>query len=373
MTRVVSSVLELMRATPLVRLRGRTVSKPVAQLWGKLELAMPGQMKDRVALECITDAEARGNLRPPGLIVESSSGTFAEGLARVGTIKGYRVMIVTDPRLDDTSAAKLRALGAELEVVPADSYEPIGGWQAARLRRLREVLQRHPGAFWPRQYDTPSNPAAYTGMADELVDALGDNIIALVAAVGSGGSLCGTAAGIRRRMSRIRIVAVDAVGSVQFNQPNCKRLQTGHGNSIISENINYEIINEVHWLSDAEAFGGCRELARREGIFAGGSSGAVYIVASWVAEHFEPYQHVVAIFPDRGDRYASTIYSDVYLKSHGIDPQNLDASAEPAKIRYGYDIARSWSWSELPHDGSVPYHAAEAKTSFNLTADLGLS
>ncbi|ATB34305.1 pyridoxal phosphate-dependent enzyme [Melittangium boletus DSM 14713] len=364
-----SSVLELMKNTPLARLRGRSVSAPRARLWGKLELAMPGQMKDRVALQAVEDAEARGELRPGGVIAESSSGTMAEGLARVGSLKGYRVIIVTDPRMDTTAAAKLRALGAELEIV--DTYHPEGGWQYSRLQRLREVLARNPGAFWPRQYDTPSNPNAYVNhLSQELLEALGSNLAAVVGTVGSGGSLSGTAAALRQRLPDIRIVAVDAVGSVQFNQPNLKRLQSGHGNSIIAGNINYRVMDEAHWLSDGEVFSGCWELARREGIFAGGSSGAAYIVASWIAEQYGPDRDVVVILPDRGDRYAETIYSQDYLAKHGL--VGIEAAAQPQRIRYGVDVAERWSWAPLPHDGSVPYHAADAILSGHLTRELGL-
>jgi cysteine synthase A len=365
----VSSVLELMKNTPLVALRGRAVSKPRAQVWGKLELSMPGQMKDRVALKMVTDAEARGELRPGGVVVESSSGTMAEGLARVGAVKGYRVIIITDPRIDVSTAAKLRALGAEVQVV--DTYHPTGGWQQSRLERLREVLQSVPGAYWPRQYDSPSNPGAYSEqMANELIEALGGNIAALVGSVGSGGSLSGTAAALKKRLPQVRVVAVDAVGSVQFHQPNLPRLQSGHGNSIIAGNINYRLIDEAHWLADGEVFHGCRELARREGIFAGGSSGAVYIVASWLAEQFGSDAHVVGILPDKGDRYGETIYSDDYLAKHHLT--HAEAAAAPLPIRYGVDVAERWSHAPLPHDGSVPYHAPDVALSAELTRALGL-
>ncbi|HEX4422650.1 MAG TPA: cysteine synthase family protein [Kofleriaceae bacterium] len=365
----VSSVLDLMNNTPLVRLRGRTVSHPRAQLWAKLELAMPGQMKDRVALKMVSDAEASGALRPGGTIVESSSGTMAEGLARVGNLKGYRVIIVTDPRLDASTTAKLRALGADLEIV--DKYHPTGGWQQSRLERLKQVLTRNPSAFWPRQYETASNPGAYIDhMSNELWDDLGSGIAALVGTVGSGGSLSGTAIALRKRIPDLRVIAVDAVGSVQFYQPNLPRLQSGHSNSIIPGNINYSVIDEAHWLSDGEVFNACHELSRREGIFAGGSSGAAYVVASWVAEQLAPDQSVVCILPDKGDRYGGTIYSEAFHAEHKLT--GVHAAAQPERIRYGVDIAKRWSWAPLPHDGSVAYHAPDAVRSADLIRELGL-
>ncbi|MDY7225125.1 cysteine synthase family protein [Hyalangium rubrum] len=365
----VSSVLELMKNTPLVALKGREASRPRASLWAKLELSLPGAMKDRVALKAVEDAEASGRLKPGGLIVESTSGTMGEGLARVASLKGYELIIITDPRLDQSSVNKLRALGARVDIV--DNYHPTGGWQQSRLERLREVLRANPGAFWPRQYDTPSNPEAYTSaVATELLEAFGPRLGALVGTVGSGGSLSGTAAGLRKLLPGLRVVAVDAVGSVQFNQPNRPRLQSGHSNSIIAGNINYRAIDEVHWLSDGEAFGGCWELARREGIFGGGSSGAAYVAASWVAEQLEPDQHVVIIMPDRGDRYGETIYSESFLTQKGI--AGVQAAAQPMRIRYGVDVAERWSYAPLPHDGSVPYYASTVKRSVDLMRELGL-
>jgi cysteine synthase A len=368
--RKVTSVLDLMCDTPVVRLRGRAACPPRAELWAKLELAMPGQMKDRVALQAILDAEARGDLQPGGVIVESSSGTMAEGLARVGTLRGYRVIIVTDPRIDAATSAKLRALGAELDVI--DHYHPSGGWQRSRLERLHEILGANPGALWPQQYDTPSNPGAYEdSLARELVEAFGDRLVAIVASVGSGGSLCGTARGIRKRLSHVRVVAVDAVGSVQFNQPETRRRQSGHGNSLLPTNIRHEVIDEVHWIGDGEAYNACRELARREGVFAGGSSGAAYVAASWVAQQYEPEDVVAVIFPDRGDRYFATIYSDEYMEREGLT--HVHAGAAPKRIRYGVDVATEWSYSELPHDdGDVDYVAEHVERSDDMARAIGL-
>ena len=348
------SVLELMQDSPLVALRGRAVATPRARLWGKLELALPGAMKDRVALEIVERAEAAGELRPGGTIVESSSGTMAEGLARVGALKGYRVIIVTDPRIDQLTRAKLEALGATLEIV--ETYAASGGWQRSRLECLRDVLAANPDAVWTRQYDSPGNAGAYErSLALELLEALGPGLGALVGTVGSGGSLCGTARALRREISDLRVIAVDAIGSALFHQPDRRRLQSGHGNSIVPGNIDYAIFDEVHWVADAEAFSACRELARREGIFAGGSSGAAYTVASWMAEQLAEDRDVVVIFPDRGDRYFASVYSDRWFEEQGL--ADRPAAARPETIRYGRDVAERWSRAELPHDGSVPYYA----------------
>lgn len=362
-------MLDLMRKSPLVSLRGRAVSQPRAQLWAKLELALPGALKDRVALKIVEDAESAGLLAPGGLLVESSSGTMAEGLARVAALKGYRLIIVSDPRMDGMTMAKLRALGAVLEIVK--DYHPNGGWQAARLERLRQVIAENEGAVWARQYDSPSNGAAYIeAMAGELHAALGTDLGMLVGPVGSGGSLCGTARGLKDRIPDLRVIAVDAVGSALFHQPDRKRLQSGHGNSVIPGNLDYTLIDEVHWVTDGEAFQGCRELARREAIFAGGSSGAAYIVASFIAEQAPAGRHVVVLMPDRGERYFETIFCDDFLAQQGL--AGIAAAAAPERIRYGRDRADRWSCAKLPHDGSVAYHAPEVRRTADIARELGL-
>lgn len=366
---VYASPLDLIREARVVGVPPRLPQRAGARLWALLELGLPGGMKDRVALRTIEDAEEAGLLAPGGVIIESSSGTMAEGLARVGAAKGYRVLLVTDPRIDEMTLAKLRALGAEVDIV--QQYDPAGGWQSSRLRRLRELQETLPGAFWSCQYDNPSNRGAYADVGPELVSALGTGIGAVVGTVGSGGSLCGVAASLKPLVPDLRVVAVDAVGSVLFHQPDRRRLQSGHGNSIVPGNIDYGVIDEVHWLADGEAFAACRELARRCGIFAGGSTGAAWVAASWVAEGLAADRHVVAIFPDRGERYAGTIYSDPYWEQHGLAGQ--EAAEAPREIRYGLDVAERWSRAELPREGAIPYYTPGARTTVEIAAEMGLT
>ena len=166
------------------------------------------------------------------------------------------------------------------------------------------------------------------------------------------------------------MVAVDAVGSALFHQPDRKRLQSGHGNSVIPGNLDYRAIDEVHWVGDGEAFAGCRELARRAGIFAGGSSGATWLVASWVASRCAPDQHVVALFPDRGDRYHASIYSPEYLAEHGLAERA--AGPQPRRIRYGLDVAEGWCCADLPHGTGMPYHGPDVRPTAAIARELGL-
>lgn len=197
--------------------------------------------------------------------MESSSGTMALGVALVGTYLGHPVHIVTDPRIDPVTLAKLRAMGCSVHVVEAMTAQ---GWQSARLERLAALMRDLPGAWWPRQYSNPDNPAAYRTLADELRDDLGA-VDVLVGSVGSGGSLCGTSAALLEHLPDLKVVGVDCVGSVLFGQPDlATRKQSGLGNSLYPDNIDYRLIDEVHWLSDDEAFDATQSLAREQKIFA---------------------------------------------------------------------------------------------------------
>src|SRR5260370_1657828 len=175
----------------------------------------PFGMKDRVARYILLEAKRMGVLGEGVPIIESSSGTMALGLALVGTYLGHPVHIVTDPRIDPLTLAKLKATGCIVHIVQEMTH---GGWQGARLERLHTLMQQYPRAFWPRQYDNPDNPRAYTALAQELLEEIG-TVDTLVAAVGSGGSLSGTARALYETNPRLRVVAVDAVGSVIFGQP----------------------------------------------------------------------------------------------------------------------------------------------------------
>ena len=309
----VPDIVEAIGRTPLIRLRGSPTAPGL--LFGKLELLNPFGMKDRAARRIIFQARRTGELRDGAPIVESSSGTMALGVALVGRALGHPVHIVTDPRIDPITLAKLKALGCVVHIV---NRMTAHGWQSARLERLSMLLSELPGAYWTRQYENVGNPEGYAGLADELLEQL-DRVDVLVGPVGSGGSLCGTARRLRARGMQLRVVGVDAIGSVIFGQPDYPaRLQSGLGNSLIPPNVDFAAIDEVHWLSDAEAFQATHELASTEQIFAGNSSGSAYLVARWVTLDAAPGTRVVVLLPDRGDRYAATLYNSDYLRGHGL-------------------------------------------------------
>lgn len=339
-------MVDVIGNTPLVKLRLN--DQAVGSVYAKLELMNPFGMKDRVAKQTILAAKLSGELKEGMPIIESSSGTMACGVAIVGRQLGHEVHIVTDPRIDPITYAKLTSLGCQVHVV-----EKMGkqGWQSARLERLYELLDEYEGAFWPRQYENPENPGAYRELASELMNDL-KQVDVLVASVGSGGSLSGSARALKEYNPLLKVVAVDSTGSVIFGQPDRPtRLQGGLGNSLVAPNVDFRVIDDVHWLNDEEAFSATLQLAQDEHIFAGNSSGSVYAVARWLASQVLKDCNIVAILPDRGDRYVETIYSESYWQKKEISFQTH--LLEPKLVSLD-TIVSSWSYANImgvhPHE-----------------------
>lgn len=339
------SVIDAIGHTPLVRLRFDDA--PEVEVHAKLELQNLYGMKDRVARQAILHARDTGDLAPGAPVVESSSGTMALGIALVGCALGHPVHIVTDPRIDPLTLAKLHALGVRVHIVQHMTGQ---GWQSARLERLEELLRVMPDAFWPRQYHNPQNPLAYRALAEELIRDLG-RIDVLVGSVGSGGSLCGTARALRETMPELWTVSVDAVGSALFDQPDRPaRLQSGLGNSLIPGNLDPGQIDEVHWLSDREAFAATRELAAEQALFCGNTSGSVYRVLGHLRRSARAGTRIVGIFPDRGDRYHASVFSAGYWREHGLD--EMKDRPSPVRVDYGQPVS-AWSYCLMPRPGEV--------------------
>ncbi|MDF3299502.1 pyridoxal-phosphate dependent enzyme [Streptomyces tropicalis] len=350
--------------TPLVRLR--LGADRGVEVYAKLELQNLFAMKDRVARNIILEARRLGTLRPDAAVVESSSGTMALGVALVGRSLGHEVHIVTDPRIDPVTLAKLRALDCRVHVVGAMTSH---GWQSARLERLAELMAELPGAFWPQQYTNPDNPGAYRDLAGELTADLG-HIDTLVGAVGSGGSLCGTARALKETLPALHVVGVDCVGSALFGQPDVpQRLQSGLGNSLLPKNLDRTLVDEVHWLNDHEAFAATRDLAREQQIFGGNTSGSVYRVLGDLARRAEPGTRVVGIMPDRGDRYAETVYSDAHWDAHRL--RDLPVPRRPAAVAPG-DTALSWSAQSYRAPADVRRHLVFVESNTTGTGMIAL-
>ncbi|MFF3600255.1 PLP-dependent cysteine synthase family protein [Kitasatospora indigofera] len=324
-------LLPLLGRTPLARIR-TPLPHPHPGFWAKLECLGAGGMKARSAVAMLRGAHARGELRPGATVVESTSGTLGVGLAFAGQALGHPVVLIGDAELEPSMRQLLRAYGAELELVGRPATE--GGWQAARLARLREVLDRLPGAYWPDQYNNPDNAAGYHAMAQELIGDL-DHLDVLVCSVGTGGHSAGLAGPLRRRWPALRVIGVDSVGSAIFGQPARARLMRGLGSSIHPRNVAHHAFDEVHWVGPAEAVDACRRLAKGGFVSGGWSTGAVALVAAWAARA-RPGAVVATVFPDGPHRYLGTIYDDAFCAAHGLVAAH--AASRPV---------------EIPHPGAV--------------------
>ncbi|WP_308425891.1 MULTISPECIES: PLP-dependent cysteine synthase family protein [Actinokineospora] len=317
------ALLDLVGRTPLARVR-TPLPHPHGGFWAKLECLSAGGMKARPAVAMLLGARARGELRPGAPVVESTSGTLGIGLAFAGQALGHPVVLVVDDDLEPSMRALLRAHGARLEVV--DRPHPTGGWQQARLDRLHAVRERLPGAYWPDQYNNPDNPAGYAGLARELVEQV-DPADVLVCSVGTGGHSAGVIAALREHWPRVRLIGVDTVGSTIFGQPARPRVMRGLGSSIYPGNVAYDAFDEVHWVGSVEVVDACRRLARGGFVTGGWSTGAVALVAAWVAR-VEAGASVVAVFPDGPHRYLGTIFDDDFCRSRGLFGASADRPVE---------------------------------------------
>lgn len=276
-------------------------------------------MKLIPARHILTQAVARGRIGPRTVIVETTSGTFGLGLAMQAALLNRKLILVSDPVMDDTLRRRLADLGAEVEICTEPA--PNGGYQEARLQRLAQIRAVHPNTFCPEQYRNPDNPASYAIVADQLTTALGP-VGCLVGPVGSGGSMCGTTSALRAGGHPTRSIAVDTPNSVLFGQPDGTRQLRGLGNSLIPANLDHTTFDEVHWCTAAEAYAGTRELHRRTALFQGPTSGAAYLIARWWATR-NPRQRCVVMLPDEGHRYANTVYDDAWLARHGHDLEQV--------------------------------------------------
>ncbi|MGV9302058.1 PLP-dependent cysteine synthase family protein [Nonomuraea sp. NPDC004354] len=282
--------------------------------WAKLESFNPGGIKDRPALHMVRQARARGDLAPGATIIESTSGTLGLGLALAGIVFGHPVVLVGDPGMEPLMRRLLTSYGVRLELVTEP--HPVGGWQEARRARVRSLLRDTPGAYCPDQYNNPDNVESYAGLAHELLARL-PHIDVLVCSVGTGGHSAGISKVLRHHFPDLRLVGVDTVGSTIFGQPARPRLMRGLGSSIHPRNVAYDSFSEVHWVSAPEAVWACRTLAVQHYISGGWSTGAVALVARWLAGT-SAGQTIVAIFPDGPWRYWDTIFDDSYCHANGL-------------------------------------------------------
>jgi 2,3-diaminopropionate biosynthesis protein SbnA len=316
-SQVTENVLSAVGNTPLVRLK-RVFGDIPFRLYAKLESLNPGgSMKDRPALWIIRDGIERGLIRPGHtVVVESSSGNMGIGLAQVCSYYGLRFICVIDPKTTPQNRRLLEIYGAEINMV--EEPDPATGeYLQARLGRVQSLLLSFPSTFWPNQYANLLNPRAHHQTMGEVLYALDGKLDYLFCATSTCGTLRGCAEYVREQGLPTRIYAVDALGSVIFGgQEKKKRLIPGHGAAVRPDLFDERLADRCVHVTDIDCVAGCRRLVKYESILAGGSSGAVLSAIDLVRHEIPADSNVVAILPDRGERYLDTIYSDEWVESH---------------------------------------------------------
>jgi cysteine synthase len=296
--RVADSVLDLVGATPMLRLH-RYVTANDAAFYAKLEYLNPGgSVKDRAALGMIEAAEAEGRLAAGATIVEPTAGNTGVGLALIGISRGYRVIVVVPEKFVGPKTAVMSVLGAEVVLTPTEL-----GIQGA-IEKARQIAAGIEDAYVPQQFDNPANPDYhYRTTAAEIHEQLEGMPDALVLGAGTGGTFTGVARYFKERHPRTRAVLVEPQGSVWGGGPAGPHKVEGIGNSFWPGALDRSLIDEIRTVSDDDAFAAVRELARREGLLVGGSAGAAAHAARAVARELGAGARVVTVFPDGFERY----------------------------------------------------------------------
>lgn len=246
-------------------------------------------------------------------IIETSSGSFAYGVALACHALGLKCHIVTDKFMEPPLQRQIEMLGSN--VYKAKRRANLSS-QTVRLNLLDKIKEKLDKSFWTLQYDNYDNSASYKVIARQIMESFGLNSpITLVGPVGSGGSTCGTITELRDFIFDARLVGVDCFNSVLFGQPDGMRRLGGFGNGLLPKNLKHEYFDEVHWLSDEYSIYGMRTLFEKKSLFCGHTTGAAYLVARHIAEK-NPQQTVIFISPDSGHRYVNTYYNDSWLKEN---------------------------------------------------------
>ena len=297
---VVTSVLELIGATPMVELR-RLRHPGEGTVFAKLEFLNPGgSVKDRIALAMVEAAERDGRLQPSSTIVEPTAGNTGVGLALIGRLRGYPVVLVVPEGFAREKVEVMKVLGARVVRTPADD-----GMQGA-IREAERITRETPGAFCPQQFENPANPEMhYRTTAREIWEQMGARLDAICIGAGSGGTFSGVARYVRERDPKCRMVLVEPQGSVFGGGPAGRHKVEGIGNSFVPATLDRSLADEIMMVEDGPSFAMVRRLAAEEGILAGGSAGCATEAAVRQARRLGEGARVVTVIPDGFERNLS--------------------------------------------------------------------
>jgi cysteine synthase len=317
-----TDTLALIGNTPLVRLRGPSEATG-CEIFGKCEFANPGaSVKDRAALSIVEDAEERGLIQPGGTFVEGTAGNTGIGLALVANAKGYKTIIVMPETQSREKMDTLRALGAELVLVPAAPYANPGHF----VHTSRRIAEETPNAVWANQFDNIANRRAHiTGTAEEIWAQMDGCIDGFTCAVGTGGTLAGVGLGLKAKDANVCVALSDPHGAALYSyyaegelHAEGSSVAEGIGQGRITANLDGAPVDTQFRISDEEGLEWVRRLLAEEGLCLGLSSGINVAGAVRLARKLGPGKRIATILCDTGFRYLSTLYNADWLRAKGL-------------------------------------------------------
>ncbi|MEY3493303.1 MAG: hypothetical protein RL413_721, partial [Actinomycetota bacterium] len=372
-THIADSVIDLIGATPLVRLRKISEKYEIPSLLTmKMETTNPGgSAKDRPALEMILAAEREGLLQPGGTIVEPTSGNTGVGLAIVAAQRGYKCVFVMTDKVAPEKVSLLRAYGAEVVVCPV----AVPPEDPSSYYKVAERLTFERNAFRPNQYANPNNPLAHVKTTGpEIWQQTAGRVTHFVAGAGTCGTITGTARYLKQQNPNVRIVAADPDASVFSGGSGRPYLVEGVGEDFYPAAWDPDLYDEVIAVSDEEAFLMARDVSRTEGILIGGSGGLAVAAAIKVAKNADPNDIIVVLNPDSGRGYLSRVFDDDWMANFGFlrecdqcvgavletrgDTPSLLYVNPSHTVRHAIDIMRANGVSQLPVCKNTPPFAA---------------
>ena len=298
--RVSDDITKFVGETPMLQLT-KLAPKGSADIFAKLEYLNPGgSVKDRAAIGLIARAEAEGKLKPGGTIIEATAGNTGIGLALIGVNRGYKVRLFVPEKFSEEKVLIMRAFGAEVTRTPDSEGMP------GAIKRAKDLAATDPNAFLAAQFDNPANTDYhYETTAHEIYEQMEGRIDAITIGCGTAGTFTGIARYLKERIKKVHCVAVETQGSILGGGPAGPHKVEGIGNSFIPGNFDRSVCDEVFMVTDPQAFGMVKELAAKEGVLGGSSSGANVFAAVEIAKRLGPGKRVVTMIPDSAERYLS--------------------------------------------------------------------
>lgn len=321
---IANKITDLIGNTPLLKIKMKNNDWKV---YLKLEKFNPGgSMKDRMAYNMIEAAEKDGLLKPGGTIIESSSGNTAIGLAIASAIKGYKFIAVVDHHASKEKIDMIKAYGGNIVVV-GDGYKDNEVAVIEREKTAAKMAKEIPNSFFPNQADNFNNRGAYIDtLANELIEELGE-INAFYGAIGTGGSVCGTAIGLKKNNKDTIINAIEPEGSIIFGGEGKPYFQSGTGNPInapIPKIIDYTLIDNNFYATDKEAFNTCIYFAKKYGILIGGSAGGVLFKALEDINNKVGTGNAVILLCDGGEKYLNNVFNHEWMEKNQLIDQEVE-------------------------------------------------